>query len=1112
MSRLTLTGLSLSILFLLWPATAGAQTVAVAGVSGTVTDPSGSAIAGATVSMTETDKQLVRTAQTDATGHYALLELPVGPYRLEVKVNGFKDYVESGLELQVDNNIQINVSMQVGSVSERVEVQANASLVETRENSVSAMVDQQRINDLPLDGRQATQLILTLGAASYGDSGDTGSKTFWSSTRISVAGGQGNGTAYLLDGGDNTDAMSNVNMPFPFPDALEEFSVDTSAVSSRFGTHPGATVNAVTKSGSNQFHGDAFDYIRNGDMDARNFFAPKHDSLKRNQFGGTAGGKIVTDKVFFFGGYQGTRNRSNPPQSIAYIPTAAAIDGDFSTLAGAGCQSSGKALTLKDPTTGTPFPDNQIPQSLINPVAVTIASKYLPVSSATSCGKVTYGIPVTGDEDQAIGRVDWVQNAKHTLYGRYLFDDYSNPPTFNGTNLLTTTAPGNFERAQSATIGDTYTFGPATLNSFHLSFNRVRDNRGPTDIPISPTSLGSDMYSAVPNFLLLTISNAFSTFCGTCAPGHFDVSSYQAADDVDLVRGRHQMAFGFNLIRIQNDTISGFDENGTFTFNGSFTGSPLADFMIGNVSDFQQTNPTPDDLRQWVMSFYAQDSFRISPRFTLNFGLRWEPTFADPDKYGRGTSFSEAAFLADQFSTVHPTAPAGLFFKGDPGIPPAMWNGHLANFAPRVGLVWSPHADGRDTLRIGGAILYDSTETWFNERETTNPPFGNDIDVGSTGTLSNPWAGYAGGNPFPQHGNLFFPNEGVYVNMPINPKPTHVAQWNVTYQRQFAGGWLASASYLGNATAHLWISEEIDPAEYLGTAACTINGIAYKTCSTTANTNERRLLYLTDPTLGKAYSSIDTMDDGAVAHYEAMLLSIQHRFAHNFTFNANYTDSYCVSDYDFGAALATPANSQPFNRHADWGPCIFDTRSNFNASLVALSSWKGNPWASRLLSNWQLAPLFHASSGQPLTVTTGHDDSLTDLNNDRPDQVLADVYPATPGCKSAPCDQWINPAAFVPNPTGTFGNVGRNELRGPGTVNVDVALSRIFKFTERFSVQVRAEAFNVINHTNFVGGISPAGTVQSYTTMNTNLSSSSFGLVQSAFDPRILQFALKLYF
>ena len=1110
-SKLTLAGVSLYILFSAWAPAARAQTVAVAEVSGTVTDASGSAIAGAIVSMTETDKHLVRPTVTDGQGNYTLPDLPVGPYRLEVRANGFKDHVESGLVLEVGNNFQVNVRLQVGSVTETVEVQANASLVETKENSVSSVVDQERIQELPLDGRQATQLIITLGAAAYGDSGDTGSKTFWSSTRISVGGGQGNGTAYLLDGGDHTDAMSNVNMPFPFPDALQEFSVDTSAVSSRFGEHPGATVNAVTKSGSNQFHGNLFEFIRNGDMDARNFFAPVHDSLKRNQFGGTAGGKAITDKLFFFGGYQGTRNRSNPPQSIGHIPTAASLTGDFSTLASAACQSNGKALTLKGPT-GTPYPNNQIPMSALNPVALAIASKYLPVSSADQCGKVTYGIPVTGDEDQLVGRVDWVQNAKHTLFGRYLFDDYSNPPTFNGTNLLTTTAPGSLERAQSATIGDTYTFGPTTLNSFHVSFNRVRDNRGPTDIPINPTLLGSDMYSAVPNFLLLSISNAFSTFCGTCAPGHFDVNSYQLADDVDLVRGRHQIALGFNLIRIQNNTISGFDENGTFTFNGSFTGSPLADFMVGSVSDFQQTNPTPDDLRQWVMSFYAQDSFRVSSHFTLNYGLRWEPTFADPDKYGRGDSFSESAFLADQVSTVHPTAPAGLFFKGDPGIPPAMWNGHLANFAPRVGLVWSPHGDGRDTLRVGAAILYDSTETWFNERETTNPPFGNDIDVGSTGTLSNPWAGYPGGNPFPQHGNLFFPLEGVYVNMPINPKPTYVAQWNVTYQRQLPGSWLASASYLGNKTTHLWISHEIDPAQFMGTGACTINGVNYSTCSTSGNTNDRRLLFLTNPSLGKYYSSIDTMDDGAVAHYEGLLLSIQHRFAHNYTFLGNFTDSYCLSDYDFGAALATPTNSQPFNRHADWGPCIFDTRYIFNASMVGTSSWKGGPWASRLLSNWQLAPLFHVASGQPLNITTGHDDSLTDLNNDRPNQVLPDAYPASQECKSPPCVQWINPASFAANPTGTFGDVGRNALRGPGTVNVDVALSRIFGITERFKVEARAEAFNIINHPNFVGAISPAGLVAAFTTMNTNLSSASFGQVQSAFDPRILQFALKVYF
>src|SRR5262249_53404557 len=286
------------------------------------------------------------------------------------------------------------------------------------------------------------------------------------------------------------------------------------------------------------------------------------------------------------------------------------------------------------------------------------------------------------------------------------------------------------------------------------------------------TLLGVNMYSAVPNFLLLTISNTFSTFCGTCAPGHFNVNSFQVANDVDLIRGKHEFAFGFNLIRVQNNTISGFDENGAFTFNGSRTGLPVADFMTGLVQDFQQTNATPDDLRQWILSVYAQDTFHVSQRLTLNFGLRWEPTFSDPDKYGRGTSFSLPAFLAGQHSTKNPSAPPGLFFPGDPGIPAANWNNHYPNFAPRAGLVWDPRGDGKQTLRIGGPILYDSVETWFNERETTNPPYGNDIDVASTGTLDNPWGGYPGGNPFPQkRGALFFPQFGTYINMPINPKP-----------------------------------------------------------------------------------------------------------------------------------------------------------------------------------------------------------------------------------------------------------------------------------------------------------------------------------------------------
>jgi carboxypeptidase family protein len=1088
-------------------ACAYAQSTAVAEVSGTVTDSTGGALAGAQVVMTEIDKQLSRSTTTNSSGYYVLPNLPVGPYRLEIKASGFKDYIQTGIVLVVNNNVQLNAAMQVGSISERVEVTASAGLVETKENSVSTVIQQQAINDLPLNGRQATQLILTLGAAAYGDSGDTGSKTFYSSTRISVAGGQGNGTAYLLDGGDNTDAMSNVNMPFPFPDALQEFSIETSAVSSRFGTHPGATVNVVTQSGSNSFHGDMFEYLRNGDLDARNFFSTTGaDTLKRNQFGATLGGRIIKDKLFFFGGWESTRNRSNPPQTITHIPTAAMLQGDFSAVAGPACQANGKGLTLMNPNNGAPFPGNQIPMSMLDPVAVAL-TKFLPVSSADQCGKVTFGIPVTGDEDQWIGRVDWVQNSKHTVFGRYFVVDFQNPPTYDGKNVLTTTQPGNFERSQSATIGDNYTFTPNTLNSFHFTFNRIRDNRGPTDTPINWTMLGSDMYSAVPNFLLISsMSGGFTTFCGTCAPGHFDFNGFQTADDVDLIRGRHQISFGFNLIRIQNNTVSGFDENGAPAFNGSFTGLGMADFLLGRMSDFQQTNATPDDLRQWVMSFYAQDSFKVSKKFVVNFGLRWEPTFSDPDNFGRGTSFNMAAFLAGQRSTVNPTAPPGLFFKGDPGIPAAMWNGHMANFAPRVGLVWDPTGSGKQTIRVGGAILYDSTETWFNERETTNPPYGNDIDVGRTGTLSNPWAGYAGGNPFPQHGNLFFPLNGTYINMPINPAPTYVAQWNVTYQRQI-GTWLASISYLGNKTTHLWIAEERNPEIYSGG-------------NPPQNDATRRLLTLMRPTTGIYYASIDTMDDGAVAHYEGLLLSAQHRLAQHFVLNANFTDSYCLSDYDFGAALAASTNSQVFDRHADWGPCVFDTRYSFNTYVLAQSWWNGgNVWAQRLLGNWQLSPLIHASSGQPLLLNygssgAGTDFSRTGLGNDRPNQILPNPDAINPICgNSSICVQFLNPAAFSTSiPVGTYGDVGRNAVRGPGALNFDLELRREFRIAERYRLQAIFDAFNVINHTNFVGAISPAGLIAAFSTMTTNAASSTFGQPQAAFDPRILQFALKLYF
>ena len=495
---------------------AGAQAVAVAEVDGHVTDQSGQSVVGAQVKMTEVEKAQVHNTVTNSDGRYSLPNLPTGAYKLEVTAPGFKAYVQTGIVLQVANNVEADVTMQVGSVSESIEVVANAAMVETRDNSLSQVIDQQRVVDLPLNGRNPTQLLLLTEGASTAPAGDlTGSKNIQGSNgsgTFAVAGGQANGNNYLLDGGDNNDPFSNVNLPVPFPDALQEFSVLTNALPAQYGLHPGAAVNYVTKSGSNSFHGDFFEFLRNGDLNARQENTLVRDSLKRSQFGGVAGGRIIRDKLFFFGGYQGTQQKSNPASTISYVPTAAVLNGDFSTIDGAGCIAKG-AIALKNPITGVPYPNNQIPVSSFDPAALKLVKNYIPVSS-DPCGKIQYGIPANNPDNQWLGRVDYVLNSKHSMFGRYYIYDYTGETTFNGTNALTTTTSGNMDRAQTATFGDTYSFSSTSVNSFHLTFNRRRDNRGVAPNLFNPTSLGVNIFSLLPDFSQITVTNYFSVGSG----------------------------------------------------------------------------------------------------------------------------------------------------------------------------------------------------------------------------------------------------------------------------------------------------------------------------------------------------------------------------------------------------------------------------------------------------------------------------------------------------------------------------------------------------------------------------------------------------------------------
>jgi len=956
------------------------------------------------------------------------------------------------------------------------------------------VIDERRITELPLNGRQATDLIVISGAATPTPNANMiSSKNYPSSTTMSVAGGQGNGTNYLLDGGDNTSNFTNVNMPFPFPDALQEFSVETSSLPARNGLHPGGVVNVVTKSGTNQLHGDWFEFLRNGAVNARNFFGTTHDSLKRNQFGGTLGGRIIKDKLFYFGGFQITRNRQNPPQTIAYVPTQAALNGDFSVLESAACQSSGRARTIIDPKAGgQPFPNSQVPVSRFNPASIKLDA-YLPVSTANGCGKVTYGIPTTGDEDQAIGRVDWTISAKHSFYGRYFLAQYSNPAHWDPKNALITTQPGNLMRSQSFTLGDTYSFNPTSLNAFHATVHRMRNDRGPAPDFISGKDLGVNMFVEVPNNLYVNVTNAFAIGCGTCAPGFFNVTTYSFADDVDLIRGKHQIAFGVNILRSQDNLLSGYNQNGVFTFNGQSTNDPMVDMQLGVMSSWDQSRAQLSWYRKINIGLYVQDTYRISSRVSVNAGLRWEPDIPPVDTRPVGSLFDQAAFNAGQHSKVFVNGPAGEFYYGDPGVPATFTNRRMWNFSPRFGLVWNPHGDGRDTIRTGVAVLYDSPEVYYGQRLTSNSPYAAEIILNSpSAPFNDPWQGYPGGNPFPGQNpppsNVVFPTSAQWVNEPLIQRTPYMAQWNVSYQRQFSRNWLASVSYLGNKTTHVWLASDLNHVVYIpGTCGS-------GPCSTTGNTNQRRLLYLARPQDGQYFSGLFSTDDGGNANYNGMLASVQHRFSGGFTLLANYTWSHCLNYGDVNGNISTGYYQDDYTRKPEYGSCAYDIRHMVNVTGVVVSPMRGKTIAWRLLGNWKLAPLIRATTGMAINITSGKDNSLTAIGRDRPNQVQVDPYPAV----QSPT-QWINPAAFVQNPTATFGTLGRNAVRAPGALRVDASLSREFALTERFRLEARAEGFNVINHANF-------------SAPTTNLSSAAFGRITAAGDPRILQFAMKLHF
>ena len=1061
----------------LWAPT-WAQTVSVSQISGTVKDRSGAILPGVEIKVIQTDTGVNRATVTDETGSYTLPNLAVGPYRFEASLPGFSTYVQTGIVLRVNSNPVINVVLQIGQVSQTLEVQADVAMVETHSTGVGQVIDQQRVVELPLNGRVATELIFLSGAATAAPAGDLNTNKNYPTVTISVAGGLATGMTYLMDGGTHNDPFNNLNLPMPFPDALQEFKAETSALPARYGHHAASAVNIVTKSGTNKFHGDLFEFVRNYKFNARNFFATERDSLKRNQFGGTLGGPIKTNKLFFFGGYQGKIEKSNPGTTISYAPTAAMRAGDFTGFASPAC-NGGRQITL-----AAPFVNNQLTPSNISPQALNFL-KYVP-TPADPCGRLQYGILANNNEHQAIGKMDYSFTEKHSLFGRYFFADYASPNPFDGVNVLEMSRVGQFNRAHSFVLGDTYLLSANTILSTHATVNRTRNNRV-VDPYFSPADLGIQVYSLLKGFTGVSVTgNGFAIGAGATNPGYFNSTNYQLAEDVDLIRGAHQLALGVNFIHNNINTSNNRPTNGQFTFNGQVTGLPLADFMAGILSGgFVQGNPIFDNQRQNYIGLYLQDSWKLTRRLTLNSGVRWEPYLPMQHPFGWVSHFDQPAFVAGIRSAVYKNAPVGLTFPGDADYPGKSTTfAHKAQVAPRVGLVFDPNGDGKMTVRASYGIFYDAPHLFFNTRFANNPPWGAQITLSNpAGGLANPYQTYPGGNPFPGLAKIsadsFFPLAGVYVNAPLDIKPTYLQQWNLSVQRQ-VGEWLFSASYLGNKSTHLWTGREVNPAVYSATA-------------TLSNTNQRRVLYLVNPAEGQYYGTIGQIDDGGTSSYNGMLLAAQRRLANNFSLLANYTLSHCISD-PATTEITGPTYVNPNNRRADRANCDSDRRHLVNVSFVASTPQFANGALRLIASNWQLSGIVRQQSGNYSTVTTGADNALTGIGNQRGVQLLANPYDP-----NRTVDHYLNRAAFASPAPGTYSPPGAFTILNPSSLQIDTGLSRTFRVLEGQNIQFRWEVFNVPNRLNANAPV-------------TALNNANFGKILSAQDPRIMQFALKYVF